>query len=298
MLCTGECRIASHCSLNVLRQHRIERLTMDSCAAKHKSRKALRGDLALFDLLIGLEIHTTDTITTDLVIRLKDGTFKARSDRALIHYVVLDTRLRIYVPQDSQDRRACYRSHLPQLLASITGTGLAAMYDISNTVSCSMDELNDVLLELDITDVSWIAKPILDVNELEENEQPATTEDQTGSSGRNDDSSVAVVDRETSVSSTSASSRFRVASVPVLAINHRSSYDRDVAALEAEASRAQLSQYRQLLERLIAIARGTAYDVVRTFDNRLTFGGQGTDDFVFNRRIGAAGEAYVGLNLL
>jgi hypothetical protein len=71
----------------------------------------------------------------------------------------------------------------------------------------------------------------------------------------------------------------------------------DVVTLETQTILAQQSQYRELLDRLISIARGTVRNDIRTFDNRLTFGDRGTDDLTYNRRIGAAGEAFVGILL-
>ena len=268
---------------------------MASCAAKHKSRKALRGDQGLFDLLVGLEIHATDTITTDLVLQLKDGPLKVHSDRSLIHHSALNGQLKIYVPEDLRDRRVCRRSHLPPLLASITGSGLAAMYDIFHIVSCSIDELDEVLLEHDITDVSWIAKPTLALAELRGEEQSGVTEDLTEDLRddivRDDTLFVPPQGREESVSATSSYSR--AASVPAIAINDRSSHDRDTAALEAEARVSQQAQYRQLLGQLIVIAQGTAGVDLLNFNNQYPFGRPGTNDFVYNRRIGAAGEAFV-----
>jgi hypothetical protein len=271
----------------------IPRLTFISCAAKHKSRKALRDDRALFDLLTRLDIYTTDTITTDLVLDLKDGPLIVPSDRPLIHHVITDGTLNIYVPQDILGRRSCRRSHLPRLLANIIGCSPAAVYDVSSILSCGIDELDDILVERDITDVSWITRSDLDVRGLRADERSMIMEDRAEIDVPNAVPSITRSERETSTSSVSASSRSRATSVPVITIDDRATRGRSVVTLEAQATLAQQSQYQELLDRIIAIAHGTICDVTRTFDNRLTFGGQGTDDFSYNRRIGAAGEAFV-----
>jgi hypothetical protein len=274
----------------------ISRLTLTSCAAKHKSRKALRDDRALFDLLTRLNIYTTDTITTDLVLDLKDGPLIVPSDRPLIHHVIADETLKIYVPQDIQGRRACRRSHLPRLLANIIGSGPAAVYDVSSILSCGIDELDDILVERDITDVSWITRSDLDVRGLRADERSMIMEDCAESDVTNPVPSVTRSERGASTSSASASSRSRATPVPVTTIDDRATRGSDVLTLENQTTLAQQSQYRELLDRLIAFAHGTICDVTRTFDNRLTFEGQGTDDSIYNRRIGAAGEAFVGIS--
>jgi hypothetical protein len=273
------------------------RLTLTSCAAKHKSRKALRDDGALFDLLTRLDVYTTDTITTDLVLDLKDSLLIVPSDRPLIHHVIADGTLNIYVPQDIQGRRACRRSQLPRLLASIIGSGPAAVYDVSSILSCGIDDLNDILVEHDITDVSWITRPDLDVRELRSDEKSMIMEDRTERDVTNASPSVARSERETSTSSASASSRSRATPVPVTTIDDRTTRGSDVVTLETQTTLAQQSQYRELLDRLISIANRSISDVIRTFDNRLTFGDRGKDDLTYNRRIGAAGEAFVGILL-
>jgi hypothetical protein len=275
----------------------ISRLTLTSCAAKHKSRKALRDDRVLFDLLTRLDTYTTDTITTDIVLDLKDGPLIVPSDRPLIHHVIADGTLKMYVPQDMQGRRACRRSHLPRLLVNIIGSGPAAVYDVSSILSCGIDESNDILVERDITNVSWITRSDLDVRGLRANEKSMIMEDCAESDVTNAVPSVTRSEREARTSSASASLRPRATPVPVTTIDDRVTHGSDVARLENQTTLAQQSQYRELLERLMAIAHGTICDVIRTFDNRLTFGGQGTDDFIYNRRIGAAGEAFVGILL-
>jgi hypothetical protein len=267
---------------------------MTSCAAKHKSRKALRGDHDLFDLLVGLKIHTTDTITTDLVLQLNDGPLKVQSDRPLIYHTDLDGQLKIYVPEDLRDRRACRRSHLPQLLASITGSGLAAINDISIILSCNLDELDEVLQERDITNVSWIAKPIHDLTEIRGDERSGITEEPTDDVVQDHILPVAPDHGEDTLGRFSASPRSRIRSAPVIAIDDRSSHDGDAAALESEARVAQQAQYHQLLKQLINIAQGTGSSDLLNFNHQLPFGRRETNEFVYSRRIGAAGEAFVG----
>ncbi|KAJ8108745.1 hypothetical protein OPT61_g7958 [Boeremia exigua] len=190
-------------------------------------------------------------------------------------------------------RRACYRSHLPRLLANITGSGSDAMFDISAIMSCEIDELDDILMERDIIDVSWIAKPTPNTNEPDTEELSAATEDPVEDVVGEIYSPVAADGVAVNIRSTSASLQSSIAPRPVTANNNHLRHDSVVAADEARATYAQQTQYRQLLERLIALAHGRTDENTGNPETGFAFGALGTDNFVYNRRIGAAGEAYV-----
>ena len=201
----------------------------------------------------------------------------------------MDGKLTIYVPEDPRQRRVCYRSQLPRLLANLTGCDAAAVDDISNIVSCQANELNDVILERDITDVTWIAQPTLDLIELQENEQPQIQNDVRQDSP--DD--IARLERNDSADTSDARSAPRASSVLPVAVVEQLRGARGATRLTTYSSISQQEQYRKLLDQLFHSARGMANQLVCTFDSSATFGIKETNEFIYNRRIGAAGEAFV-----
>lgn len=266
-------------------------LTKVSCAAKYKSRKALRNERALFDQLREMNIYTTDTVTTHIVLQLKTGPLKVQSDRSFLHHEVIDGQLRIYIPEDRQQRRACYRTHLPRLLASITGTSPTAIHDISTILSSTLGDLDDILIEQDISDVSWIEKPVIDLSELQEDERPSIPT----SSNRDVNFNVASGEPGTDAGLFTPRITSRASS-------ERSSRTFVEADFEDRLSIPSPSQYRRLVEQIIRCAQRTPNRDVRVdpigeestyFDRVATFGIRETNEFAYNRRVGAAGEAFV-----
>lgn len=198
------------------------------------------------------------------------------------------------MPDDQRERRSCYRSQLPKLLASILGVGEAAIFDVSCIVSASLRDLDDVLEEQDIAEVEWISKPAYEIQEeiLEEPEEvvrPGT------------DSALVDV-REV-----------RPLPVPFDIITPDSSpsrqrYTRSDASPPAIAPNVRLLEFSELVEQIVRVARrvghryrnpqdpatqaGDDSQLLRYFDHLTTFGSRETDSS-HNRKIGAVGEGYV-----
>lgn len=93
--------------------------------------------------------------------------FRVPSDRAFLHYGLAEGYLKLYVPEGRRQRQACYRSQLPTLLADIMAVDQSARHDISIIIDSSLKSLEDILVELDISSVSWIEKPVLDLSDDE-----------------------------------------------------------------------------------------------------------------------------------
>ncbi|KAF2654846.1 hypothetical protein K491DRAFT_599984 [Lophiostoma macrostomum CBS 122681] len=259
------------------------------CAAKHKSRRALRNESLLFDQLRQCEVHTTDSITTHLVLHLTTVPLKVPSDRPSLHHEVIDGRLKIYVPEDENQRRASHRTKLPKLLASISGTDVAALHDISLILSSSLRDLDSMLSEQDISEVLWIEKPVLDLPEIEE--IVPSIEEVHEPYAASESRSRHVSSAEIGWTARASSQRSRPSSVPV-----------DVD-LDGQSATAWRSGYRKLLGQLIKIAR-SGFDMsnndIEPFDQELTFfssfatfGDRAREEGAYNCRVGAAGEAYV-----
>ncbi|KAH6642718.1 hypothetical protein C7974DRAFT_469017 [Boeremia exigua] len=261
------------------------------CAAKYKSCEALQGQHLLYAQLSALVVSTYSYISTNLVISILSESISVPSERSFIHHKVLDEKITIYVPNDQRERRSCYRSQLPKLLASILGVSGAATFDISGIVSASQRDLDDVLEEQDIPEVEWIPKPAFDIlEELEEVERPGTP-------------NIALVDvRET-----------RAPPVPMGVITPDTSPSRQIyarldASLPAIAPNVRVSDFPDLVEQVVRVARSVGHgyrnplgpatqvgddsQLLRYFDHLTTFGSRESDS-AHNRKIGAVGEGYV-----
>lgn len=122
-------------------------LTKYSCAAKHKSTKALHGEYELFDQLRKTTICTTNTIMTHLILPLKSSSLNVESDRTFLHHEVIEGQLKFEVPENKQQRWKCYQSQLLTLLSSIIGADPTAIHDISVIFPSSLRDLNEILIE-------------------------------------------------------------------------------------------------------------------------------------------------------
>lgn len=151
---------------------RSVKLTLHSCAAKYKSVKALHGDRSLFETLSAVRIFRGD-IATHLVIDNKDPDLhlSVRSERSFIHHERTADSLRIYVPKGPKQRQSSYRSQLPKLLADIMEVDDSARHDISVIIGSDLRALDDILIELDISCVSWITKPVLNLPDDEDEDE-------------------------------------------------------------------------------------------------------------------------------
>jgi hypothetical protein len=150
------------------------KLTRYSCAAKHKSKKALPGDHTLYEQLSQGIIYTTDKMSTNLVLPLLTGRVSVQSDRAVIHSDISAGKIQIYVPSDARQRKVCYRSQLPELLTSVLGVGQAATFNVASIIASTLEDLDDVLIEQDIPPVEWIDKPVVVIPKVVEPERPST----------------------------------------------------------------------------------------------------------------------------
>jgi hypothetical protein len=254
-------------------------LTIHSCASKHKSKKALRGDHTLFEQLTQVIIKTTDEITTSLVLPLGGSSLRVESDRAAIHHDIVDGYINIYVPDDKRERRACYRSQLPELLKKILHVGSSATFNISSIVTANLADLDDVSIEQDIPPVEWIEKPVLILPDTSGDERPDTP----------------ITAGSLSNAAEVSASRFeRLGSI---APNARPTDEiRSVSLVNSE----EIVRSAQHAESNLRNAGVHAPDAPsnddrrdRHFEHLPTFGRRDTNVFVHDRRIGAAGEAYV-----
>lgn len=269
-------------------------LTKNSCAAKHKSRKAFHGDRKLFEQLTTIRVYTTDDMTTNLVLNLSSSTIKVQSERIAIHSEISEGMIKIYVPYKTQQRRICYRSQLPNLLTNILSTGPSANFDISTIISSSIEELEDVLVEQDIPPVSWVNKPMIVVPYGPEDDRPITPPAfHTGSD------------------SATAFSRSRPITPDATPTYHGRAVPTPDEEYIAEAT--PPPEYPVLIEQIVRSAQRTSRvrhnaediadqttfaDRARDYDHYATFGSRERDPFVHDRRIGAAGEGYVSSSFL
>ncbi|KAH6212673.1 hypothetical protein HBI42_148920 [Parastagonospora nodorum] len=261
------------------------------CAAKYKSSKALRNDSALFEQISQAIIYTTDDITTNLVLSLPSRFISVESDRLAINHDLFDGQIEIYVPADEQQRRSCYRSQLPKVLATILKVPLIATFDISSIVSCSLLDLENVLIEQDISSVEWIEQPVIFIPDVVLEERPSTP--------------------ALTIAESEAATLVNTGVGPITPEATPMRYRRSVSRLDPEdfIETAPPEQYPDLIEQVVGSARqaGHRYRNVeadevyepilrsqnREFDHSATFGVRSGNGFIHDRRIGAAGEAYV-----
>ncbi|KAF2023098.1 hypothetical protein EK21DRAFT_119093 [Setomelanomma holmii] len=139
--------------LELSRQLQARAYALYCCAAKHKSTSALRDDTELFEQLSGAEVFSVEDLSTELVLSCGNDELRVLSDRPTLHFDAQDG-LAIYIPADSQQRRACYGPQLPKLFAKILGVDHSAAFDISEVLKCRLADLDVVLVEQDIAPVS------------------------------------------------------------------------------------------------------------------------------------------------
>ncbi|KAH4095486.1 hypothetical protein HBH46_167370 [Parastagonospora nodorum] len=261
------------------------------CAAKYKSSKALRSDSALFEQISQAIIYTTDDITTNLVLSLPSRSISVESDRLAIHHDLSDGQIKIYVPADEQQRRSCYRSQLPKVLVTILEVPLIATFDISSIVSCSLLDLENVLIEQDISSVEWIERPVIFIPDVAVEQRPSTP--------------------ASTIAESEAATLVNIGVGPITPEATTIRYRRSVSRLDPEdfIETAPPEQYPDLIEQVVGSARQAGhryrnieaddiYEPIlrsqnREFDHSATFGVRSGNGFIHDRRIGAAGEAYV-----
>jgi len=200
-----------------------------------------------------------------------------KSNRSFLHHALSEGQLDIYVPNDRQKRRACYESQLPKLLAMLMEVdhSAGATFDISGVIRINSAKIDDLLLERDIPSVSWIEKPVFDTSES------------VGDDSSEDSDSSSTLEFPTrhacTVSRLSFESSAQVQPPPL--------YGDLIDQVVRSAQRAN-DQYRR--ERGLPVDDALAHaDNHRYIDHVAAFGHRGLDQFAHDRRIGAAGEAYV-----
>lgn len=248
----------------------------------------------LFEQLATIRIYTTDDMATTLVLALGSRSLRVLSERIAIHSEISEGMCKIYVPNEIQQRRICYRSQLPNLLTDILGIGRSATFDISNIISTSIEELEDMLVHHDIPPVVWIDRPVIVVPYSPEVVRPITPPaSHTGS------------DSETPVP------RSRPVTPDATPLSHGRAMPSPGAGYIAETT--PPPEYPALIEQVVRSAQRTgrvrhnAEDIAdqtpfagrsRHYDHYATFGSRERNPFVHDRRIGAAGEGYVRSSFL
>ncbi|KAF2020387.1 hypothetical protein BU24DRAFT_487023 [Aaosphaeria arxii CBS 175.79] len=273
------------------------------CAVKHKSSKALRGDRHIFELLQSAKIYSATKISTYLVVQRANEPLKVESDRSEIHHDLIDGKLRVFIPEDRQRRRACYRTQLPKLLATLTGIGSAAIHDISIILGCEVCDLATILIEQDIYDVSWLEKPFIDLSEQ------IIREDDTDVLPNEEAEGTTSVTVERARSNYSVGREFapspRIIPRPFNREESQPHYLSQSPSSTGDDHRPGTwisTEYRRLVEQIITCAMREAENNTQAtpdnitsipFDLESTFGLRQFNEFAYNRRIGAAGEAFV-----
>jgi hypothetical protein len=153
---------------------------------------------------------------------------------------------------------------LPEVLTIILGIGKHATFNVSSIVTATIGELEEVLEELDVSPVEWIENPTVKVLEGGEDERPASQR-----SG-------------------------------VLTLVDRSR--RSISVVDAQ----ETESYPELIEQIVRLAqraatgyldaRAAAADTdenIHYFSYLSTVGRRSRHSAAYDRRIGAAGEAYV-----
>jgi hypothetical protein len=273
------------------------KLIIHSCAAKSKSSKALRDDRALYEQLSMAAVFTTSQITTSLVYSRASGPLSILSDRSFIHHSVTDGKLMIYVPADASQRKVCYRSQLPKLLATILNADDASgVLNVSKILSTDLREMDDIMVEQDIKHVGWIAKPTLQVPLTADEEEPWVSAQASHAAVSFD--RVSTFDGSDTATLADPLPR---SLTPGTAPAH---YARTIYNVipEEPFETVSPSQYPELIEMVVRSAQRAEarylgdedaededyqhFDYVRTF---------GSHEQIAWRRIGAAGEAYVSV---
>lgn len=124
-----------------------------------------------------MQLYTTDNISTNIVLRLKSGQITGKSDRIYLHSETVDGKLKVFVPRDSIQREKCYRSQLSNLFREILGIkSRASTFPIFLILSSNLEMVDDLMREQDISPVPWITKPPIEIA-CPQNEQSSSSSD-------------------------------------------------------------------------------------------------------------------------
>jgi hypothetical protein len=255
------------------------------------------------------------TLETHLVLNLNNEAdpLRVESDRPYVSHKETLNELYIYVPMVQTQRQACYRSQLPKLLANLIGTGFGAHHDIAVILGCDLDKLDDVLFEQDISSVSWIERPELGIIAHYDASSVASTNNHDNQVSSSSTLGLSSPSETTLLGETIECSTVRT-SAPYAARRETPSRDHQGNLVdtipESFLSHASPTKYPRLVEQVARSAQRSAHQYLGIqldvpspedehgyFDHAETFGLREGNEYMQNRRIGAAGEAYVRIPL-
>jgi hypothetical protein len=193
-----------------------------------------------------------------------------------LHFEILDGQLKLYVPNDHVQQKTCYRSQLPNLLSKILGiSSEGGAFPISLILSNDVETLDDVMQEQDISPVPWIAKP------PRERDPPRT--EHSGTPGT-----------PSSIGNLSPP-RWRTAGgigTPATTSRYRDLLEHIITHVNGSNHEGEVGVWN-LLEIRDALPGNSEHG--KTFDRDATFGERDKHQMAHDRKIGAAGELYVGV---
>lgn len=135
-------------------------LIICSCAFKFQSEMTSNQKTDLFDQLSSVEISTSENMLTTLILRQDGKEIPATSRRSQMLIEPLNSSYHICVPRQASDRRSCFRSKLPKKVMAILGiSDQVALHTISRLLNESLEDLDEVMLELNVPPVAWIDRP-------------------------------------------------------------------------------------------------------------------------------------------
>ena len=268
---------------------------MVSCAISHRGRKFLHRNDEASKMLLGAQILASSDLWTKLIVRQGSKEVEAPSDRALIKVEEIDNHLRLYLPEDPDTLKSCYRSQLPAQLMLILGIdNPGAEKQIYRLLTESNTQLQKVMEEEDIPEVPWLCKlPVL-TQAAESTHAPLATP-------------LEIIRRVTSPGVA------RENLLSPVEIPARQTFE---LALDASPRTLPSDEYRRLLERVVKQARRSDSEFPGADDLSMTALRQALDDvpilplnirnvlglredqlmsFEDNAKIGAAGELFVSL---
>ena len=193
-----------------------------------------------------------------------------------LHCEILDGQLKLYVPTDHAQQKACYRSQLPNLWGKILGIGYeGGTFPISLILSNDIEVLDDVMQEQDISPVPWITKPPREraSSRTEYGGTPGTL----GSIGN---LSPPRWRTDSGIGTSATTNRYRDLLGHIITRVNAPNHKDEVGVWN-------LSELRDALP-------GNG-EPGKSFDRDATFGERDGHQMAHDRKIGAAGELYVGV---
>ena len=193
-----------------------------------------------------------------------------------LHSEILDGQLKLYVPNDHAQQKACYRSQLPNLLCKILGISCeGGTFPISLILSNDIEVLDDVMHEQDISPVPWITKP------PREGASPRTEYGGTpGTPGSIGNLSPPRWRTDSDIGTSATTNRYRDLLGHIITRVNGSNNEDELGVWN-------LSDIRDALP-------GNS-EHGKNFDRDETFGERDRHQMAHDQKIGAAGELYVGV---